>query len=176
MVLITPAVAVAITFAPAGRPPPITVTVARKGRRGTAATPHSPPGLPSLITCSPANHLNNGVQRQRSGDGALCAPYPATPCWIPFSSAVPGFALRNRSRVVRDLCFTVVEGPLCARSPIYFLIQRQRSPSAHLVRRRGATPCSVFILLVSKIRVHHMNDPLRVGGEAPRYCDYLPCR
>ena len=26
------------------------------------------------------------------------------PCWIPFSLAVPGFALRNRSRVVRDLC------------------------------------------------------------------------
>ena len=25
-------------------------------------------------------------------------------CWIPFSLAVPGFALRNRFRVVRDLC------------------------------------------------------------------------
>ena len=58
-----------------------------------------------------------------------------TPCWIPFSLAVPGFALRNRFRAVRDLCFTVVEGPLCARLPIYFLIQRQRSPAAHLVRR-----------------------------------------
>ena len=49
--------------------------------------------------------------------------------------AVPGFALPNRFRGVRDLCFSVVEGPLCARSPIYFLIQRQRSPTAHLVRR-----------------------------------------
>ena len=110
------------------------------------------------------------------------------PCWITFSLAVPGFALRNRFRAVRDLCFvggggsivrvaahfsrsnvsihprctlctvgveclvgfhfhwlflaslseivsawfvtfvsSVVEGPLCARLPIYFLIQRQGS-------------------------------------------------
>ena len=72
----------------------------------------------------------------------LVARNGGTPCWIPFSSAVPGFALPNRFRGVRDLCFTVVEGPLCARSPIYFLIQRRRSPSAHLVRRRCGTLCS----------------------------------
>ena len=36
----------------------------------------------------------------------LVARNGGTPCWIPFSSAVPGFALRNRSRVVRDLCFS----------------------------------------------------------------------
>ena len=57
----------------------------------------------------------------------LVARNGGTPCWIPFSLAVPGFALRNRFRVVRDLCFTVVEGPLCAQSPIYFLIQRHGS-------------------------------------------------
>ena len=72
-------------------------------------------------------------QRQRS-PAAPCAPYGGTPCWIPFSLAVPGFAFPNRFRGVRDLCFSVVEGPLCARSPIYFLIQRQRSPSRHLWR------------------------------------------
>ena len=58
--------------------------------------------------------------------------------------AVPGFALPNRFRAVRDLCFSVVEGPSCARLPIYFLIQRRRSPSAHLVRRNGGTHCSQF--------------------------------
>ena len=34
----------------------------------------------------------------------LVARNGGTPCWIPFSSAIPGFALRNRFRVVRDLC------------------------------------------------------------------------
>ena len=34
----------------------------------------------------------------------LVARNGGTPCWIPFSSAVPGFALPNRFRVVRDLC------------------------------------------------------------------------
>ena len=73
-------------------------------------------------------------ERQRSPSAHLVRRRGGTPCWIPFSLAVPGFALRNRFRVVRDLCFTVVEGPLCAQSPIYFLIQRQRSPSRHLWR------------------------------------------
>ena len=61
----------------------------------------------------------------------LVARNGGTPCWIPFSSAVPGFALPNRFRGVRDLCFTVVEGPLCVRLPIYFLIQRHGSDSTH---------------------------------------------
>ena len=50
----------------------------------------------------------------------LVARRGATPCWIPFSLAVPGFALRNRFRGVRDLCFSVVEGPSCARWLIIF--------------------------------------------------------
>ena len=41
----------------------------------------------------------------------LVARRGATPCWVSFSSAVLGFAFRNRFRVVRDLCFTVVEDP-----------------------------------------------------------------
>ena len=34
----------------------------------------------------------------------LVARSGGTPCWIPFSSAVPGFALPNRFRAARDLC------------------------------------------------------------------------
>ena len=37
-----------------------------------------------------------------------------------FSSAVLGFAFPNRIRGVRDLCFSVVEGPSCARWLIIF--------------------------------------------------------
>ena len=77
----------------------------------------------------------------------LVARNGGTPCWIPFSSAVPGFALRNRFRVIRDLRLNVVEAPLCARLPIYFLIQRQRSPDGALCATYGATPCSVSYLL-----------------------------
>ena len=54
-------------------------------------------------------------QRQRSPSAHFVRRSGGTPCWIPFSSAVLGFALRNRSRVVRDLCFSVVEGPLNAQ-------------------------------------------------------------
>ena len=70
-------------------------------------------------------------ERQRS-PAAPCAPYGGTPCWIPFSLAVPGFALPNRFRGVRDLCLSVVEGPSCARLPIYFLIQRSIGRCCHL--------------------------------------------
>ena len=63
-----------------------------------------------------------------------------TPCWVPFSLAVPGFTFPNRFRGVRDLCLSVVEGPSCARLPIYFLIQRQRSPAAPCAPY-GGTPC-----------------------------------
>ena len=97
-----------------------------------------------------------------------------TPCWIPFSLAVPGFALRNRFRVVRDLCFTVVEGPLCAQSPIYFLIQRQRSPAAHLVRRKGGTHCSDFHFgcsdvpfpVPNRLFLRRIRPHLRPGGSS----------
>ena len=59
-------------------------------------------------------------ERQRSPSAHLVRRRGGTPCWIPFSLAVPGFALRNRSRGVRDLCFSVVEGPSCARWLIIF--------------------------------------------------------
>ena len=92
------------------------------------------------------------------------------PCWISFSLAVPGFALRNRFRAVRDLCFTVVEGPLCARLPIYFLIQRQRSPSRRLRRVMVERLVRIYIIgclavpfhsqiQASALLVHH---PVRV--------------
>ena len=35
----------------------------------------------------------------------LVARNGGTPCWVPFSLAVPGFALRNRFRAVDALCF-----------------------------------------------------------------------
>ena len=44
------------------------------------------------------------TERQRSPSVHFVHRRGGMPCWIPFSSAVPGFALRNRSRVVRDLC------------------------------------------------------------------------
>ena len=99
----------------------------------------------------------------------LVARNGGTPCWIPFSSAVPGFALPNRFRGVRDLCFTVVEGPLCARLPIYFLIQRQRSPSRHLWRVMverlvGSHFHWLFLASLSQIvSARSMDFPLRVG-------------
>ena len=45
----------------------------------------------------------------------LVARNGGTPCWIPFSSAVPGFALRNRGRTVDALSLDGVEGPLNVR-------------------------------------------------------------
>ena len=60
------------------------------------------------------------TERQRSPSAHLVRRSGGTPCWIPFSLAVPGFALPNRSRGVRDLCFSVVEGPSCARWLIIF--------------------------------------------------------
>ena len=56
-----------------------------------------------------------------------------TPCWLHFSWLLLAPA-QNRFRVVRDLRFSVVEGPLCVPQPIYFRGQRQRSPSRHLWR------------------------------------------
>ena len=55
------------------------------------------------------------------------------PCWITFSLAVPGFALRNRFRAVVAVRIAPVEGPLVVQLP-YILSQRQRSPSRHLWR------------------------------------------
>ena len=45
----------------------------------------------------------------------LVARNGGTPCWIPFSLAVPGFALRNRGRTVDALSIDGVEGPLNVR-------------------------------------------------------------
>ena len=44
-----------------------------------------------------------------------------------------------------------------------FLIQRQRSPSAHFVRRSGGTPCwgLLFIAFVKSSRLSHAVSPLR---------------
>ena len=82
------------------------------------------------------------VERQHSPSVHLVHRSGGMPCWIPFSLAVPGFALRNRFRVVRDLCFTVVEGPLCARQLI-FLIQRQGSGDPTPCGGYPGTHCSV---------------------------------
>ena len=71
-------------------------------------------------------------QRQRSPSAHLVRRKGGTPCWLHFSWLLLAPA-HNRFRVVRDLCFTVVEGPLCARLPIYFLIQRRRSGDSPLV-------------------------------------------
>ena len=111
------------------------------------------------------------TERQHSPSVHLVRRRGGMPCWISFSLAVPGFALRNRFRVVRDLCFTVVEGPLCARLPIYFLIQRRRSPSAHLVRRNGGTHCWLhfsWLLLASAQNRFRVVRALRVfsGGRS----------
>ena len=43
-------------------------------------------------------------QRQHSPSVHLVHRRGGMLCWIPFSLAVSGFALRNRFRVVRDLC------------------------------------------------------------------------
>ena len=45
----------------------------------------------------------------------LVARTGGTPSWIPFSLAVPGFALRNRGRTVDALSIYGVEGPLNVR-------------------------------------------------------------
>ena len=74
-----------------------------QARAEIALYPHHPPALLGIIIfhCerqrSPSRHLwRVGVQR-------LVGFY--------FSLAVLGFAFPNRIRVVRDLCFSVVEGP-----------------------------------------------------------------
>ena len=54
--------------------------MAHKGRRGTAAPPFSPPGLPLVITCSFSSQCFIWAERLRSPDGALCATYGETPC------------------------------------------------------------------------------------------------
>ena len=84
------------------------------------------------------------AQRQRSPSAHFVRRRGGTPCWIPFSSAVPGFALPNRFRAVRDLCFTVVEGPLCARLPIYFLY-----PTSAFMLRRALAPIAWNALLAA---------------------------
>ena len=50
---------------------------------------------------------------------------------------------QNRFRAVVAVRIAPVEGPLVVQSP-YILSQRQRSPSVHLVHRRGGTPCWDF--------------------------------
>ena len=74
-------------------------------------------------------------ERQRSPSAHLVRRKGGTPCWLHFSWLLLAPA-HNRFRVVRDLCFTVVEGPLCARLPIYFLIQRQGSGDS--------APCALY--------------------------------
>ena len=54
-------------------------------------------------------------QRQRSPSAHKVRRKGGTPCWIPFSLAVPGFALRNRGRAVDALSIDGVEGPLNVR-------------------------------------------------------------
>ena len=80
-----------------------------RGRRGSHRPCGGSIGRAVAIFSEPTSAFTLAPLVARSG---------GTPCWIPFSLAVPGFALRNRSRVVRDLCFSVVEGPLCARQLI----------------------------------------------------------
>ena len=82
----------------------------------------------------------------------LVARNGGTPCWVPFSLAVPGFALPNRFRGVRDLCFIVVEGPLCARLPIY------PDPTSALRLRHALVPITSNALLA----------PIFIGCSWPR--------
>ena len=71
--------------------------------------------LPLYLCVALSRSVHFLFERQRSPSAHFVRRSGGTPCWIPFSLAVPGFALRNRSRVVRDLSFTVVEGPLNAQ-------------------------------------------------------------
>ena len=49
--------------------------------------------------------------------------------------------LRSRN-IVSEAC-PIVINIVANRRFIYFFVERQRSPSAHFVRRRGGTPCWV---------------------------------
>ena len=66
--------------------------------------------LPSIIFRNPII-LSSWVQRQRSPSRHLWRVGVQRLVGFYFSSAVLGFAFPNRFRGVRDLCFSVVEGP-----------------------------------------------------------------
>ena len=72
------------------------------------------------------------------------------PCWIPFSLAVPGFALPNRFRVVRDLC-VVGGGGSIVRAAAHFPDPTSRVTVAPLAARK-VDPVVRIIIIVPVLR------------------------
>ena len=120
---------------------------------------------------------------RRSGMGS--SPLFTTVTWNPITSTVPLEVCSTRNETWLDTEMSRGgSGGLCANAgransnhnEIYFLIscaERHGSPSAHFVRRRGATACSAF-------NVSHGDDEtirnptllsVKLGPFQPWFCD-----
>ena len=103
--------------------------------------------LPLIIFRNPVI-LSSWVQRQRSPSAHLVRRRGGTPCWLRFSSAVPGFALQIVSAWF--VTFVIQWWRVhCARGCQYIPCQRQRSGDAPLVARTQQRLVLHFVYLIA---------------------------